>query len=372
MERIRFANQLRAVAALSVAASHLIGVYWALPEIVSIVTATPAPAGEIPGIFWLTSLQWFNLGPFGVAIFFLISGLVVPFSLERHSRGGFMLARLLRIYPTFAAATLIEVAVVVLSARSWHRPVPFDAAVIVGNVTLINDLIGQASIDLVNWTLSVELKFYLLIAILAPVVRRGSAVGLVIVAAGVCAANVLFSARGDEFSSTPFYTFSSQSLCMIYMLTGTLFNFHIRGRLHTAGLIVCVAILMVLFVVTWRVSVWMGQFPFVTACYFYALALFAALYAVREHVPPNRVLDALANISFPFYLLHSLLGYTFLRVGMVALALPYYGALVLAVGGVILVAMVLHRIVERPTQRLGRAAANRLDGNRLQLSRHPA
>ena len=87
MSRIRFANQLRGLAALCVAVSHLIGVYWALPDVVSAVTATaPPPPAPYPDLFWLVLRQWFNLGPFGVALFFLISGMVVPFSLERHGR----------------------------------------------------------------------------------------------------------------------------------------------------------------------------------------------------------------------------------------------------------------------------------------------
>ncbi len=57
----------------------------------------------------MTANPWFMPGPFGVALFFLISGLVIPFSFDRHRTGAFLLARLLRIYPTYLAALLIEV-----------------------------------------------------------------------------------------------------------------------------------------------------------------------------------------------------------------------------------------------------------------------
>ncbi len=371
MGRIRFANQLRGFAAIFVAISHLVGVYWALPEVVSAATATPPQLGAAPGIMYYVSFQWFNLGPFGVAIFFLISGLVVPFSVERNTRGGFMLARLLRIYPTYAAVVVIDVAVVTLSSYLWHRPVPFSPAIIAGNVTLLYDLVGQWSIDLVNWTLSVELKFYLLIMLMAPLIRRGSAAGIVLAGCGLCAANLLLEygvpGARSALPSTPSFTFSSQSLCLIYMLIGTLFNFHLRGRVRTAGLAAGVAALAGLFVATWLVSVWHAQFPMVTATYFYALVLFGLLYAVRRYVPSNRLLDAMAAISFPFYVLHSLLGFTLLRAGMVGFGLSYYPALTGSVGVVVLVSIAVHRWVEMPTQRVGRDLAARLSVRRPRL-----
>lgn len=358
MGRIRFANQLRGVAALCVACSHLVGVFWAMPGIVSSVTATPPQHGDLPGLFWLVAHQWFNLGPFGVAIFFLISGMVVPFSLDKHTSGSFILARLLRIYPTYAAALLLEVAAITVSSRVWDRPLPFTPSIVLGNLTLLYDLIGQPSIDLVNWTLSVELKFYFAIVLVAPLVRRGCAGAIIALGGVICAANMamaagLFGNLGAP-PSTPSYTFSSQSLCLIYMLIGTLFNFHLRGKLGTTGLLAGIAALSGLFVATWLVGVWRTQFPVVTVNYGYALALFTALYAVRDRVPPNRLLDGMADISFPFYVLHSLIGYTLLRSAMVGLKLAYDPALAITVAILFGLSLALHRLVERPTQRLGR------------------
>lgn len=356
--RIRFANQLRGIAALLVAMSHLIGVYWALPDVVSSVTATPPQLGPLPGIFWFTSFRWFNLGPFGVAIFFLISGMVVPFSLEHHGRGGFLLARVLRIYPTYAAALATEIGIVLLSSRVWDRPVPFTPALVAGNLSLLYDLMGQSSIDLVNWTLSVELKFYLLVALLAPIIRRGSAFWVVLAGGALCATNFLLmhavAGSASASPSTPAYTFSSQSLCIIYMFIGTLFNFHLRGKVGTAGLVAGIAALALQFVASWAVGVWRAQFPPVTATYLYAFLLFSTLYSVRSYVPANRPLEALAAISFPFYVLHSLLGYTFLRTAMVGFGLPYYSSLTISTASVILLSTLFHLTIEKPTQRLGR------------------
>lgn len=358
MGRIRFANQLRGIAALCVACSHLIGVFWAMPEVVSSATSTPPQQGTLPGLFWLVAHTWFNLGPFGVALFFLISGLVVPFSLDRHSRSSFLLARMLRVFPTYIAALLLEVAAVSLSSHVWSRPLPFTTSIVAGNLSLLYDLFGQPSIDLVNWTLSVELKFYIAVAIMAPLVRRCSAAGIVLAGCCIFLANKMIG-DVDAMPSTPSYTFSSHSLCLIYMFIGTLFNFHLRGKLGNVGLAIGVAILSALFLSTWLVGVWRTQYPIVTVNYAYALVLFSALYALRRQVPGNALLDGLAAISFPFYLVHSLLGYTLLKVTMVLCHLAYYPALMISFGALLMISLALHQVFELPTQRLGQMIGKR-------------
>ena len=79
----------------------------------------------------------------------------------------------------------------VLGARRcvWQRPFGWSAGAILANALLIYDVIGEPSIDLVNWTLSVELKFYLLAMLLLPWLRRGSAAALLAVAVTILAGN---------------------------------------------------------------------------------------------------------------------------------------------------------------------------------------
>jgi peptidoglycan/LPS O-acetylase OafA/YrhL len=359
MHRIHFANQLRGLAALSVACSHLVGVYWAMPAVVSAATFSPAPEGRaLPALFWLTAHPWLNFGPFGVGIFFLISGLVIPISLQRHSRASFILARLLRIFPTYAVVLLINIGVLGVSSWAWSRPFTYSGWTLATNAVLIYDLIGQPSIDLVNWTLSVELKFYVLVAVLAPLIRRGSAATLVLVGFGIYVLNALIAygwvGTFGMASSTPTYTASSQSLCLLYMLLGVGFNFHFRRLLSTPALLALLTVLSGLFILTWRLSVWRDQFPIVTANYAYALLLFGALYAARAHVPRIAVLDGLAAVSFPFYVLHSLLGFSMLRALMVGAGIGYYPALSVTLAGVLLVAWAVHRMIETPFIQAGR------------------
>ena len=361
MQRIRFANQLRGLAALAVACSHLIGVFWAMPDVVAAVTSSPPQGGALPGLFWLVAHPWVNFGPLGVAIFFLISGLVIPFSLEKHSRTTFIIARLLRIYPTYLAALLLELAVLYVAARAWGRPFAFSPSVILSNALLIYDLTGLPSIDLVNWTLSVELKFYLLAVLLAPAIRRGRVVPLIATAVLLCAGNGLIAAglvgHADAPPSTLSYTFSSHSVCLIFMLMGVAFNLHIRALIDGKRLILTLAVLLCLFLGSWRLSVWSDQYPVVTVNYIYAFVIFLALYIIRDYVPRNPILDGLAAISFPFYLIHSLIGYSILKVLMIHAGLTYYASLTITVASVVVLASIIHFLIELPTIRIGRWAS---------------
>ena len=102
----------------------------------------------------------------------------IPFSLDRHRTGAFMLARGLRIYPTDLAALLIKVLTLHADGWFWGRPFPYNTRMVVMNALLIHGLVTSApSIDLVNWTLCIELKFYLLLALLAQARATGLPIG---------------------------------------------------------------------------------------------------------------------------------------------------------------------------------------------------
>ncbi len=367
--RIGFANDLRGVAAACVVASHYVGVYWAMPDVVSAVSFSPPQGGALPALFGLISHQWFQLGPFGVALFFLISGLVVPFSLENHTRLSFLGARALRIYPTYIAALLLGVGLQYASATVWERPFTTSWTAFLSNCLLMYDFAGQPSLDLVNWTLSVEIKFYLLVAVLAPAIRAGRVWPLLAVAGAILVMNGLLTSDGvgdpAALPSSAVYTLSSHSLCILYMLIGVSFHFHFRNRISTPELAGLVLLLGVLFTVTWRLSVWHAQFPVVIANYGYAAVLFCCLYGVRHLIPALAPLRALAAISFPFYVLHPLLGYVLLRFLMVRLAVSYNAALTLTVVSVVLVAWVFHRLIEQPTARYGRTLGRFGKGHEL-------
>jgi peptidoglycan/LPS O-acetylase OafA/YrhL len=97
-----------------------------------------------------------DLGKYGVLLFFLVSGYVIPMSLERHgSLRRFWVGRLFRIYPAY----LVTIAVVVLLG-AWHG----GADAVLGHATMLLDPLGLRGAVRAFWTLSYEMIFYLVVA----------------------------------------------------------------------------------------------------------------------------------------------------------------------------------------------------------------
>ena len=349
-----FANQLRGLAAAAVAFSHLAGVFWTFPDLVNGVTGSPPPAAAIPA--WLPRLIYFssfNFGPFGVGLFFLISGLVVPLSLASHTPGRFLLARTLRIWPVLLAATAVELATLLASHAWWGQPYHPDWPSVIGNGLLLWNYLNLAPFDYVSWTLCVEWKFYLLLALIAKPVKSGS-LG-VVVASGVI---LLFLAIAAPQILSPLWatTLGTECSYLIFMLIGVVFCFRVKRQITLRQSFIGLSTLLLLYVICWFASAAasQGSFRAVVANYFYALFVFTILFVARRHVPRFLVLDALAAISYPLYLIHFSLGLCTLRLLTAGLGWSYGWALTGTVAVLLAAAALLHVMVERPSIYAGR------------------
>ncbi|SIQ91079.1 MULTISPECIES: acyltransferase family protein [Acidiphilium] len=363
VRRLAFANQLRGVAAILVACSHLLGVYWAVPQFVAAATFSPVQTGVAPAAYDWVDDRWFQLGPFGVGLFFLISGLVIPYSLARHTRLTFLVARMLRIYPLFILALLIELGVLYAAAYYWQRPFTYGAGTIVANLLLVANLTGAPVIDFVNWTLTIELEFYLMVLLLAGVIRRGSILALIGVAIGLVALAVLIGrhpAGGDpSLGSRMISGFGFELQYLVFMLIGVAFNFHNSGQLGTRGLLAGGAAMVLLFATAAAWGVAQPEYRVVAGNYCAALAVFGTLYAARHRIRDNRALDFVASISFPFYLIHAVIGFTMIKILMMVFHLNYDAALLGSIGAITLIAYFLHRTIEEKTIGLGHRLSGR-------------
>ncbi|WP_187291324.1 acyltransferase family protein [Cellulomonas flavigena] len=127
------------------------------------LTATPTvsryldapPATAFPALNEVSRYGWL-----GVQVFFVISGLVITRSAAHGSLRTFVTSRAVRLLPAYWAC-------VVLTARLrllWDDDRRPGAGEILLNLTMVQGQLGVPSLQVVFWTLLVELKFYLLVA----------------------------------------------------------------------------------------------------------------------------------------------------------------------------------------------------------------
>ena len=356
--RIIFANQLRALAVGLVVISHLCGLFWYGRDVVSAATLAPSQPGPAPEwvALLLNGVPW-NPGPLGVAIFFLISGFVIPFSLARLDRPQFIRARLLRIYPTYLVGLILQLAVVYAASVHWGHAFTLGARKIIANAMLLQGLAHVGSLDLVNWTLVVELLFYAAAALIAPWLRRGWVwpimAGQVAGFALSLACAAFAQAHPLSRWIAPMTTGSVYALSLGFMGLGVVFHFHVRGLISGARAAGAIALGFALFWLGNTQGLPSGSADGVPENAAAALALFTLSYVLRRHFRPWPLIDWLAGISFPLYLVHSLIGYTILRLLMLGFGWSYGVSLLAALAVVGLIAQGLHMTVERWSIALG-------------------
>ena len=129
--------------------------------------------------------HWTDPGQYGVFVFFLVSGYIIPASLERKgSLRAFWIGRAFRLYPLYALAIIASVIAYEtgLGGLQHAQQVPFTSAA--SPLLTLPNLLGGTNAPNVVWTLSYEMTFYLLVAALYSV-RAHQRSGLYAVGSGV-------------------------------------------------------------------------------------------------------------------------------------------------------------------------------------------
>ncbi|WP_404962304.1 acyltransferase family protein [Streptomyces sp. 147326] len=146
--RLGWLDALRGIAALIVALHHF-DVLRMLP---------------FGGMVWRN----FDMGLFGVMLFFIVSGYIIPASLER--RGdvrGFWIGRIFRIYPALIAAFVLSIMMLPAGDGSVALlRTGDDLASLVANGLMLQDLLGVINGMNVTWTLCYEMVFYFFVTAL--------------------------------------------------------------------------------------------------------------------------------------------------------------------------------------------------------------
>ena len=353
--KLVFANQLRGLCVLAVMLVHYTVVVQYLRPDVAWVVASPKLNTTVPNILPYFYPPWLDLGKFGVAAFFLISGFVIPFSLRNKTPANFLLSRALRIFPTFWASLLAQWAVIHASGVYWHIQPAFSARNYLPNALLIDTTLSLPSVDWISWTLSIEVKFYILAALLRPFLLVHRIWPLLAIAASALALNVATYAGWIPLPPA----LAAEAMYLGFIQIGTAFYYRYRSAITNAQLATCVLILFAVFLINYDLGPSRIDFLSLhTASFGIALLVFAAGYMFRARFRPARWLDAMAAISYPLYLVHAATGFAIINFAIMAWHIPYAAAALLAAAASMLLAALLHISIETPTIRLGHRLSN--------------
>jgi peptidoglycan/LPS O-acetylase OafA/YrhL len=146
---------------------------------------------------------------------------------------------------------------------------------------------------------------------------------------------------------------------MTFMFLGCLFYFALYNELSARAALGYGAIIFTLFV-TINSFYENRFFGALAKNYIYALILFSACYLLRNRFRNNRILDFLADISFPLYLVHSMIGYVSMPI-LINEGISYTFAWMISLALTLLVAFFVHKYVELPVNAFGKKISNLRD-----------
>lgn len=100
----------------------------------------------------------FDVGEVSVALFFLISGFVIPMSLRKLTTPQFAFARFLRIYPSYFASIALLLFVACVIGPALGGPGRFDVPAWhwVAQAFLVVDVFSTPLLDLASWDFSLN------------------------------------------------------------------------------------------------------------------------------------------------------------------------------------------------------------------------
>ena len=363
--RVWFAQALRGVAVLTVLVDHLAVQFFANnPLIAQFAHIQPlgspvAPPGYFPFYGWLFD-HYVMLSAFGVAVFFLVSGFVIPMSLERLSPGRFIVARAFRIYPVWLASLAVAAAAYVIYARFVPQAFPLSGREWGLNATLIYDWWLTPYVNPVVWTLAVEIKFYLLCALIAWAFGLHRMLPIASLCVALAAFAVLAEGRLEAVAAEHFHLFVATYVVavnakfLIFLFIGVCFYNLFRGAWDLRRFGAMTVLLSGLFVVATLTSPDPRAWKLVLlVTYTIALVVFGGSYLIREGLPYSRIWNYICDVSYPLYAVHYLVGIILLT-GFYTLYPSVYLSLLLATTSVFVIVAVIHRYIEDPANRMGK------------------
>ena len=311
-------DSLRAFAALSVCLFHFV------------CTTTGYINTE-----WI--LNAFSIGKYGVQLFFVISGFVIPWAMFNAGFTfshffKFLLKRLARLEPPYIFSIVIALTILflrekLLGSQNNHMEVSYKQ-IILHFGYLIPFFEGYKWLNQVYWTLAIEFQYYFFIAILFIPLTRANLFYRIIIYSAIIALSFI---GNDKF--LPYWL-------PIFLLGVILFLY--KSKLIIQKEFYSVTALILIFCIY--------KYPFVSVLYA-MIPIFFVLYFSDLKI---KGLNFLGKMSYSIYLIHPLIGASFINILSHSVN-SFIGKIFVILGGILITLIssyLMYLIIEKPSKKL--------------------
>lgn len=314
-------NLLRALAALMVCFSHLIGYEEARGSLF-----------ETGGMFRQISLLGLN----GIYIFFVVSGFVIPLSLAKENYGTiklprFLMRRFIRIeIPYFGSIALVYLVRIIYSCKN-QTPFELNIEQLIYHALYYIEFTRMPWLDGVYWTLAIEFQFYIFMGLMFILFTYKNK--WVMLLSLVFFAGLNFLVKDDDRFVFHYATIFLQGIILFLMKTGKLKNY--MGYI-SIGL----CLLLTLYF------------------HSYAVAMFSGItvLVIQFIDVKNKLINWLGDISYSLYLTHTILAGQLLYLFWEYVHSPVERLLLVIVvlNAALILASIFWWFIERPAKKLSK------------------
>jgi len=321
--KIWFLHLLRGVACLIVVYSHIFYVFWVKYKIVSTFwqgenLSIDTENNIILSINNYLTNQWnIGFGILGVSLFFLISGFVIPVSLEKIKGIPFFINRFTRIYPTYIAGLLILCCSMLAYCFYTDQHWQYGLKNILLNASLLfRDWTSIQSMDGINWTLEIEVKFYILMGILVQFFDIKKARVAIITALSLLGLHFFtFLPPLHILMVKAQFIANFNCFFLTYMLIGTgFYNFYKKNFDLKKLVFYIITLTIICYLCTLNNEIFKENASAYYLNCTLAFLIFIAFYLIKDRLVPNKILNFTANISYPLYVVHGFNSYILMSV----------------------------------------------------------
>jgi peptidoglycan/LPS O-acetylase OafA/YrhL len=318
IKHIPVLNSLRAIAAMSVCLFHFV------------CTVTGFVSNEV-------ILQIFSYGHYGVQMFFVISGFVIPWSMfynkyKINNFFTFTAKRLIRLEPPYIISLLFAILHTYIRALSPHYNgvdiTPTFKQILLHFGYLIPFFEGEKWIRPVYWTLAIEFQYYIAIGLLYNLIWSNKLIQRILL--------------------------YSLFLCAPLLLRSNFLPYHLP--IFLLGIILClyktnIIKMPELLIISIAAFIAIAVFHDWPTVIFSGSTFFLILYG--ENIK-SKIGDFLGNISYSIYLFHSLTGMIILNYFTHTVTSPVikFVLLILAIMVSIACSVFIYKFIEKPSKEL--------------------